>query len=148
MMSDLRHRLAGVTMLLCSVGTSLLHRHVLETAKNGPAQLGELACALFTFALASTGILLVINGSALFRRVRSATTPDPARIARRAVVVDSLLATGSPAAVLLDSRHGVAQLLAERTLAAATTYPPGRATKTIEDSVDQPRHKSKSSRRG
>lgn len=116
-MRDPWPRAAGACLLLASVGSTLVHRQIYEATQGGPAQLSEFATGLLTMALASVGVLLLIHGSKL--SVRPGTTVLPATLARarRDVAVQRLLASGSPESVLLDSRRGVALVLAYRALA-------------------------------
>ena len=101
-MSDLRCRIAGVACLVAAAGSTALHRAVYESAKHGPAQLGELALGLLSFACASLGVLLILHGANLWRRGPMRTEPDAGD------------RHGAP-----EGRHGVAVVLADRALAAA-----------------------------
>lgn len=121
-MRDWRSRVVGGVFLLGSVGSTLVHRHVYEAARGGPARLAELALAAGTLIFGMVGVLLVQHGSRLFARDRpqSRRAAPPASTSRhRQFTVDSLLASGSPEAVLLDSRRGVAMVLASRANAVA-----------------------------
>ena len=101
-MSDLRSRIAGVACLVTAAGSTALHRAVYEGAKHGPAQLGELALGLLSFACASLGVLLILHGAKLWRR-------GPVR-----TVADAGDRHGAP-----EGRHGVAVVLVDRALAVA-----------------------------
>ena len=118
-MDDLRARVAGAMFLLGSCGSTLLHRHIYKAAQHGPPHIEELGVGLLTFVLASIGILLLLHGSKLFRRSVGPVPPNASAPSRREWEVERLLAAGSPEAMLLDTRHGVALLLAYRALAAA-----------------------------
>jgi hypothetical protein len=48
--SDLKARLTGVALLLASGGGTLVHRHIYEATRNGPAQPAEFALSLLTFS--------------------------------------------------------------------------------------------------
>ena len=64
----LHSRLLGVVFIAAAGASTLAHRTVYEAARHGPAQAAELGLALLTFMLASTGILLLINGAKVFGR--------------------------------------------------------------------------------
>lgn len=66
-MAKLPPRLLGVVLLVCSGGSTLVHRSVYEAARHGPAQIAEFGLGLLTFILASTGLLLLIHGAKLFK---------------------------------------------------------------------------------
>ena len=120
-MRDLLARLAGVLLLLGSLGSTLAHREVWEAARHGSAQPAEFALGLLTFCLASTGLLLLLHGKKLFDRSAASNRLLPAERERRDLIVKALLESGSPEAVLLDTRRGVALVLAYRALADAAT---------------------------
>lgn len=69
----------------------------------------------------STGALrsLASAGLGLLHRATGSARPDALAPTRRAWEVEKLLAAGSPEAVLLDTRRGVALIVAYRALAAA-----------------------------
>ena len=76
-------RLIGLVLLATAGGTSLIHRSIYLAARHGPAQVLELALGLLSFMLASTGVLLLIHGAALFARASAptaATRPRPMHI--------------------------------------------------------------------
>lgn len=81
-----------------------------------PAELSDVAMSLLTIALAIAGTLL-LRGSKLFAPPKALAPPTPLMQIQRDLTVRRLLATGSPEAVLLDTRHGVALILAYRALA-------------------------------
>lgn len=115
-MRNTRHRLAGALCLLFATGSTFVHRSFYEVARHGPAQVGELAAGLVTFISACLGVLLLIHGASLF------ATPVRQRsgAARRPVPLAKGVKTGAaPEAVALDSREGVALVLARRAIAAA-----------------------------
>ena len=58
-------RLAGVISVTAAWGTSLLHRTVLDARIGGPPSLWEWVLGLLSFALASFGAILLINGAHL-----------------------------------------------------------------------------------
>ena len=117
-MRNLCARSMGALLLLASVGSMLLHRPILERAHYGSPRLAEFALGLLTVALASSGILLLTYGLSFVHAARSFGRGDRARFSR-ASEVRRLLAASEPEAVLLDSRRGVALILAYRALAAA-----------------------------
>lgn len=99
-------RVTGVLMLAAAGGTTLLHRAEYEAARHGPAQLAEFALGLLTFMLASTGILLLIQGARLFERDGAASRwrqPQKGHPGRHGAV--EAPCTQSRAAVLMQSRR-------------------------------------------
>ncbi len=74
-MLDLKQRAVGLTLLVASGGSTLVHRQIYEAARHGPAHPLEFAFGLLTFMLASTGILLLFHGSrrAGYRTSRTAS---------------------------------------------------------------------------
>ena len=120
-MRDLHYRVGGVICLIGTIGSTLVHRSIYEGAKRGPAQIGEFAAGLMTFTLDCLGILLLIHGARLFGRSNlTASTPVPP------VYLDDHVTEGcgQPDIVALDSRDGVALVLARRTIAAAANRKP------------------------
>ena len=138
-MGDLRTRLAGTLLLLGSVGSTLLHREVWEAARQGPVQPAEFALGLLTFLLASTGLLMLIRGPKPFIRSEAPVRMTGAERTRRNLMVKSLLATGSPEAVLLDTRHGVAMILAYKAISAAAVRHENHDEQGREPSLPQRR---------
>lgn len=118
-MADWRPRLVGALLLLAASGSTLLHRHIYEAARHGPPRLEEFAVGLLTFVLASTGVLLLLHGAKLLRPATASARPDARERSRRTSEVRRLLVAGAPEAVLLDSRRGVAMILAYRALDSA-----------------------------
>jgi hypothetical protein len=115
-MRDVTSKLVGAALLCGSGASTLLHRNAFVAARGGPAGLGEVAFGLLTFFLASTGILLLIHGRALFRRPER----KPVDGVRRHPVFTAPL----PLNEALDSRYGVALVLAHRAIAAARSSRP------------------------
>lgn len=62
---DLLWRLAGGVAIIAGWGTSLLHRAVLHAHIGGPPSTWEWVLGLLTFALVSSGALLLLNGARL-----------------------------------------------------------------------------------
>lgn len=127
-------RLAGLALLTVSGGTTLLHRAMIEAAGPGPAQAAEFAVGLLTFVLASTGILLLIHGAKVFESDRE---PAPAerrhsRPADHHVVAEPV----PPIREALDTRQGVALILARQAMAAAARRRATDAADTRHPSLD------------
>lgn len=104
----------GLSLLIASGGSTLIHRKIYEAARDGPAQVAELAIGLLTFCLASAGILLVIHGSRLFKQTESPGTPMSGSRTWKPPAGGRLLEADE-----LESREGVALLLARKAIAAA-----------------------------
>lgn len=111
-MTGFKHRLAGLALIAAAFVTTHVHHGIYDAARRGPPTLAEYAITLATMLLASTGILLVIHGAKLF--ARRATPGKPTVLVvptpRREVRLDDCC---------LDSRDGVALLLARRAILAA-----------------------------
>ena len=115
-----RARLTGVLLLLGSIGSTAMHRYVHELTRGGPAQLSELALCLLTIVLASTGTVLMFSGARFVAGRRTRPPPrNNAAHGRRDRTIQRLLADASPDGVLLDTRDGVALVVAHRAMAIA-----------------------------
>lgn len=109
-MGKLAPRLLGVVLLVCSGGSTLVHRSVYEAARHGPAQVAEFGLGLLTFTLASTGLLLLIHGPKLFQ-----SAPDRLRgkdLRARAAFRSRLEAPITPQGRVFDTRHGASMMQA------------------------------------
>ena len=109
-MGKVPSRLLGVLLLVCSGGSTLIHRSVFEAVRHGPAQAAEFGLGLLTFILASTGILLLIHGAKLFK-------PAPERLRREALRAriafrSRLEAPITPQGRAFDTRHGASMMQA------------------------------------
>ncbi|WP_342659293.1 hypothetical protein NPJ82_17805 (plasmid) [Sphingomonas sp. NY01] len=109
-MGKLPPRLLGVVLLVCSGGSTLVHRSVYKAARHGPAQVAEFGLGLLTFILASTGLLLLIHGAKLFK-----SAPDRLRgedLRARAAFRSRLEAPITPQGRVFDTRHGASMMQA------------------------------------
>lgn len=123
-MNDPWARAAGAGFLLASAGSALVHREIFEAMRGVP----EFMISLLAVALAIAGTLL-LRGSKRFVHPAAPVPPTPLPQIRRDLTVGKLLAIGSPEAVLLDTRKGVALILAYKALAIAAekrAIPPER----------------------
>lgn len=101
-------------LLVCSGASTLVHRSVYEAARHGPAQAAEVGLALLTFILASTGILLLIHGAALFKPAPDRASGDHRRARDgRSRLEPSIAAEGRS----FDTRHGAAMMHARHRIA-------------------------------
>ncbi|WP_298089561.1 hypothetical protein [uncultured Sphingomonas sp.] len=106
-----------------------------EAARHGPAQAAEFGLALLTFILASTGMLLLVHGTKLFK-------PAPSRLRNaeqraRSAFRSRLEAPITPQGRAFDTRHGVSMMQARHRMglsryaqlvARSDTRKPERAT--------------------
>ncbi len=120
-MRDLHYRVGGVICLIGTIGSTLVHRSIYEGARRGPAQIAEFAAGLVTFTLACLGILLLIHGARLFGRSNLTASTPVLHGDRNDHVLEG---HAQPGMVALDSRDGVALVLARRTIAAAADRKP------------------------
>lgn len=118
-MRNWRARLVGGLLLLASIGSTAMYRHIYELTRGEPAQLSEFAICLLTIVLASAGAVLLFGGSSIIKRREVPPPPRENAAQRRERTIQQLLVVGSPDCVLLDTRHGVALVLAYRAMASA-----------------------------
>lgn len=116
-MDSLQSRIAGAGLLCASGLSTLAHRAVFEAVRQGPAHVAEFALGLLTFVLASTGVLLLIHGDRLFRRVVAEDCAERKRPAHR--FVTRLLQPIEPAGRAFDTRHGASMMQARHAIDAA-----------------------------
>jgi hypothetical protein len=103
-------------LLAASCGSTAIHRSVYEAARHGPAQAVEFALALLTFLLASTGILLLIQGASLFARTKGGD--HTAGLTQIPALRASLKERVTPAGHAFDTRRGASMEQARHTIAA------------------------------
>jgi hypothetical protein len=124
-MAKLKTPSLGLVLLAGSCLSTLAHRVVYESARQGPAQAAEFGLGLLTFMLASTGILLLIHGDRLFRRIDD-DGRDHAPTCR-GPLMRRLLEPITPAGRAFDTRHGASMMQARHAIASARALAPVQA---------------------
>ena len=97
-------------LLACSAGSTLVHRGVYEATRHRPPQVAEFGLSLLTVILASTGILLLIQGARLFKPV--ANRVDRKGLGARTAFRSRLEAPITPQGRAFDTRHGASMMQA------------------------------------
>jgi hypothetical protein len=113
-MARLPPRLLGIGLIASAGAVALWHRRVYEAARHGPAQVAELGLSLMCFALASTGILLLIHGAGLFGRRWRRDDGDPGAAAESRTRPQ---VPARPSGRAFDTRDGAAMVQARHRIA-------------------------------